>query len=488
MKMETIKPRSDSFSATHPAAVMSPALALALVVAAAAMLAIAIQSLWIPIDADVSWLITVCERVLAGDRLYVDIVELNPPASVWMYVPFVWAAKLIGAKPEAFVVGGFVAAACASVATTIGFAARLKDSPPRLWLAAVLSFVTLVLPMALFAQREHAALLLALPAIAALADIAERGKIGRLESIASGLAAGLMVIIKPYFLFAVLAPALWAAWRRRSLVPLLPGTVAAAATVAVYGIALLAFASDYFQWVPVIAQTYVPMRAALWKVMVAPALYPAICLGLVILLRPPRISPLAVAWALAAGGFLVAAIVQGKNYPNHWLPQAGLALTAALTLAAQPNVARARRSAVLAGLAVVAACELYYWTIIPDRAVASEIRRVAPPAPKIIALSPQLTTGHPVTRNVGGRWVGSRAGLFMASGAKYVGLDSETTRRAYRDDIRSFTVDVERHSPDVVLVLKPSKSWLMAEPSVARTMRDYRFETSAGDTEIWVRR
>jgi hypothetical protein len=297
-----------------------------------------------------------------------------------------------------------------------------------------------------------------------------------------------MVIIKPYFLFAVLAPAVWAAWRRRSLVALLPGAAAAAAIVALYGLAILAFASDYFQWVPVIADTYVPMRAALWKVMVAPALYPAICLGLVILLRPQRISPLAVAWALAAGGFLVAAIVQGKNYPNHWLPQAGLALAAALTLVAQPGVTRARRGAVLAGLAVVAACELYYWTIIPDRAVASEIRRVAPPTPKIIALSPQLTTGHPVTRNVGGRWVGSRAGLFMASGAKYVGLNSDMTRRAYREDIRSFTVDVARHSPDVVLVLKASKSWLMAEPSIARTMRDYRFEASAGDTEIWVSR
>jgi hypothetical protein len=92
------------------------------------------------------------------------------------------------------------------------------------------------------------------------------------------------------------------------------------------------------------------------------------------------------------------------------------------------------------------------------------------------------------TRNAGGRWVGSRAGLFMASGAKYVGLNSELARRAYREDIRSFSIDVARHSPDVVLVLKGSKSWLMAEPSIARTMRDYRFEASAGDTEIWVHR
>ena len=57
----------------------------AIVAGVAALVAIAIQSLWIPIDADVSWLITVCERLLSGDRLYVDIFEVNPPASVWLY-------------------------------------------------------------------------------------------------------------------------------------------------------------------------------------------------------------------------------------------------------------------------------------------------------------------------------------------------------------------------------------------------------------------
>ena len=41
----------------------------AIAVLAAAVAAVLIQSLWVPLDADVSWLITVCERVLGGDRL-----------------------------------------------------------------------------------------------------------------------------------------------------------------------------------------------------------------------------------------------------------------------------------------------------------------------------------------------------------------------------------------------------------------------------------
>jgi hypothetical protein len=113
---------------------------------------------------------------------------------------------------------------------------------------------------------------------------------------------------------------------------------------------------------------------------------------------------------------------------------------------------------------------------------------VAPARPSIIALSPQLTTGHPVTRNVGGHWVGSRAGLFTASGAAYAGLDDPLQRAAYDEDIRSFAVDVRRGSPDVVLVYRPSKHWLMSEKSIREAMVDYRPAATTKETEIWVRR
>lgn len=485
MKFEPIeaKPRLALGKASSRAAV-SPAV----VAAAAALIAIAIQSLWLPVDADVSWLITVSERVLAGDRLYLDIFELNPPASVWLYVPFVWLAQLIGAKPEAVVVGGFVAAGLASIAATIRLSSRLRDAPSALFLAAVLGFVTLILPMALFAQREHAALLLALPALAALAVVADDERIGRPAVIASGVAAGLILVIKPYFAFAVMVPAVWSAYRRRSLLPLAPAIAAGAAVVALYAAAVAAFAPAYFDYVPVILETYSPMRDKWWKVAIGPALYPAICAALVLLLRPPRIPSLTVAWGLGAAGFLAAAVIQAKNYPNHWLPQAGLAIAAAFVVLPFARAERGRAMLVAAGLAVVGLSLMNHWIIRPDPAIAVAIERVAPPRPKIIALSPQLTTGHPVTRNVGGEWVGSRAGLFTASGAKYSGMKTTLAQKAYREDIQSFADDVGRTSPDIVLVHVNSKRWLMSEPSVAAAMTQFEKASSAGDTEIWLRR
>ena len=455
---------------------------------AVAALAAAIQALWIPIDGDVSWLITACERLLSGGRLYVDVVEVNPPASVWMYVPAVWAAKLAGIRPEAAVVSAFIAGGLASVYATVRLASKLDDAPNSVVLASALCLIALVFPMGLFAQKEHAALLLALPAVAAMAVIAEGKPLSRATIGAGGLAAGLVVVIKPYFLLAMVPPALWAVWKRRSLSPFLPGIVAAALAIGLYLGAIALFARAFFNWLPVFADIYASMHELWWKALLGPLLFPFACLLLAVLIRPRRTPSLAVAWALAAAGFLVAAWAQAKNYPNHWLPESALALAAAFTMLLQPGLARTRRIAVGAALAAASLCVMNYWAIVPDPAVAAAIERVAAPNPRIAALSTQLTTGHPVTRNVGGHWIGSRPALFLAAAARFAGLHDPLARRAYRDDIQSFAVDVRRSSPDVVLVDTPTQEWLLAEPAIAGVMRDYRPVDRVGKTEIWVRR
>ncbi len=56
-------------------------------------------------------------------------------------------------------------------------------------------------------------------------------------------------------------------------------------------------------------------------------------------------------------------------------------------------------------------------SIQPTRGLAEAVQRVAPPHPSVITLGPDLLTGHPLVRNVGGRWAGSRAGMYIAVGA-----------------------------------------------------------------------
>ena len=141
---------------------------------AAAVIAALVQSFLVPIDCDVSWLITVNEKMLAGQRLYVDIVEVNPPASIWLYTPFVWLAHQLQLRPEAVIVAAFIAVALATSALALRISARLQRPPKPLIFFALLCFVELLLPLGTFAQREHAAILFAAPALTALAVLAEK--------------------------------------------------------------------------------------------------------------------------------------------------------------------------------------------------------------------------------------------------------------------------------------------------------------------------
>src|SRR4051794_41512491 len=98
---------------------------------AAAVLTALVQSLLVPIDCDVSWLITVNEKMLAGQRLYVDVIEVNPPASIWLYTPFVSVAHALHLRPEAVIATALIARALATSPLALRIHAHLLRPPHR---------------------------------------------------------------------------------------------------------------------------------------------------------------------------------------------------------------------------------------------------------------------------------------------------------------------------------------------------------------------
>src|SRR5215204_5263691 len=70
---------------------------------------------------DVSWLITMCERILHGERAYVDIFETTPPVPMLLYMPGVVLAQLTGVTPEALT----AAFAYASAVLSLALSARI---------------------------------------------------------------------------------------------------------------------------------------------------------------------------------------------------------------------------------------------------------------------------------------------------------------------------------------------------------------------------
>lgn len=466
-----------------------------LILLACATGAAVVQSLFVPLDGDVSWLITVAEKVLAGNRLYVDLFEVNPPASVWLYVPMAWLAHLTGLRAEAVVAGAAILVALGCSLTTLRLARGL-DAPSPPALAVILGFVTLILPGGLFAQREHFAVLLAIPVLSACASVASGRSLRLPSSAAAGLAAALVIIIKPHFALAIVPAAGWAAWKARSVRSFVPGLLAATALLAAYAAAVLAYARAYFDYLPLLAGTYLHMRETWPRMLAGPSVFtPAALLALAALLRPVRIPPLVVALFLGMAGFALAAVIQGKSYANHALPGATLAVAGFTTLLLTGGITRERQRLVGAAALLMTGIALFStYRILPQPGLAETLRRVAPVRPSMITLGTELVTGHPAVRNVDGRWVGSRASLFTVAGVQYrrhspmPPSERAQLERWYREDVQSFADDVARGRPDVVLVEVPEKRWIAREPVLVNAMRPYRYAARAGEIEIWLRR
>jgi len=475
----------------RPGATFRPTLLIGL---AAAITAALVQSLLLSLDCDVSWLITVNERMLAGQRLYVDVIEVNPPASIWIYTPPIWLAQQLNLRPEAAIVAAFIAGALVSCDLTVRISAQLRRPPNPLILVALLAFAELLLPLGNFAQREHAAVLLAAPALAALAVLADKGMLSLSCRVIAGLAAGMVIVLKPHFSLAIVPAAAFATWHARAPRPMIPAAAAAVALIAVYAMAVILFTPAYLQVMPILADVYLPLRERWPTLLGGPVvIVPLAIYALAFALRPGRMAALPRMFLIGSAGFAVAALIQGKGYLNHALPGMALGFVGLALLGAEPGIDPQRRRFVLPVAGALACLELYAMACIrPIAGLAEAVERVAPPRPSVITLGPDLLTGHPLVRNVDGRWAGSRAAMYIAGGAHArlsgTGPRDQRLLQWYEADVDAFAADVRRERPDVILVDSRSElRWLRNEHKVQLAIAAYRPRARVGDVEIWVR-
>lgn len=466
-----------------------------------------------PINADTSWLLTVCERVLDGAVPYVDFVETNPPASILIYLPWAALARALAIRPELAVAAatfGLAALSLFGAARILAVGRGLSPAAQAL-LPAGAVFVLLILPAKAFAQREHWALLALLPMLALLQVRAERAGIGLGAALAAGVGAGIALAIKPHFAAALLLPALFLLWRTRSIRSLLqPEWAAALAVLALYAASIpLVFPAYLADGLPLAVATYLPLREPFATLVLRYGSLPLALLLAAVLggQRPMAATPVATL-LLAAAGFYLAYLVQGKGFVNHEYPAVALVALAALWLAV-PVVPRSAipsgkeaagrlllvRTLLVTGLAI----GLQYFNSVSDGGdLAKEVARIAPPHPRMIAVSAQLTAGHPLVRLLDGQWVGRPCSLWVTATAAARLADpglSEAERQTLRAyaarDRQGFVEDVRRGKPDVVILEGPSaEGWIEANPEVAASLADYAlaFADPAREVAFWVRR
>ena len=460
--------------------------------AAAAMLAI------LPTNPDVSWGLTMAEKWLDGGRLYIDIVEVNPPATMYLYVVPVWVARQIGVAPE-LTTSAFVLLAVALslwIAARIVHAAKLTSAQQAWPLLAIAAAVLTLLPGRSFAEREQIALIALMPLLAVNWVRAVRLTPSWRMALIAGIGAGITSIIKPYFAAAVLCSGLAAAVSARSWRVLfaLENCVAAAVLAGYFVFVWRAYPVYVTEMMPLLAAVYVPLKEPLGTLLIHEAmpLWVLMLLLLWMLLRTDLLKPPLSLLLAASAGFAVAYVVQQKGWLNHAFPMLALAL---LALAyATFMTERHKRGSVLATLLIAGiAC---FWMIrAEDRsALAAPIRAVAPHA-RVLAISPHLTVGHPAVREAGGVWVSRVSALWITQGVLMIraqghlepGLAARLDAYAERDR-RMLIEDIVNNRPDVILAQREPEidwlAWARSDPVLAAELNGYALAGTLDDIAV----
>ncbi len=448
-------------------------------------------------NTDVSWGLTMAEKWLAGARLYIDLIEVNPPATVFLYVPPVLLGRATGLAPETMVDALVFAAIGLSLWLSVRNLRRgnIIDASQQWPLAAIVAAALAILPAQTFGEREHIALILFLPWLSVAAVRANGVSPEPAMIFVAGIAAGSVAIIKPHFAAAIVATAAAAAWSARTWRPLFAFENWLAAVLLAAYVAFVAFAYPQFfsDMMPLLAAVYIPVKASFAKLIVffaTPIWLGAF--GLIAWLkgRAALRAPFSLLIA-ASAGFSISYYVQQKGWSYHSYPMLALALIAVAVAfvdrwhrapgvgARQARLATALIGALLAGMT-------YLWMnfAVDCSALAAPIRALKA-HPKMLALSADLAVGHPLVRQVGGTWVSRVSAQWITAGVMLrrlnEHLDPATDARldAYmRQDRAWLAEDIARNRPDVILVQPLSRldwlAWARSDPALAAEMAAYR--------------
>jgi hypothetical protein len=459
----------------------------------------------VPLNTDVSWLLVIGERMLDGQRLYRDIIEINPPMAPFAYLPGVALARVLGIDPRHVIDAQLLLLAAASL---FAVSRILRLSPAMapfrsgafaVWAAAVVT----ILPMDVFAQREHIALLTFLPALAVYALRGNREPVPLWAIVIAGVGAGITLAFKPFFTVPTVLCILFAATRSRSWrVLFAPENIVAGIIVTIVSLGTYVFYPEYFTVTyPPVRDTYLSwsMPASVIFLNNATLIF-AIAMVTVLLARQKtKPDPALLVAVLASAGFAVSFFLQRRGWAYHSYPMVALAMLAmgyVLTgsIGAESRLRRRFEAISVFGMAATFAFGMLWFN---DTVRADSIREAIAglkPNPRILMLSGEAALGHPLVRDVGGVWVSRQENLWLR---EFVRLTREKTTVDAATDARLndylalerkwLIEDFTKMPPDIVLIDNVRNrwgDWARADAELARLLKPYSLVRSVEGVDI----
>ncbi|GHA32433.1 hypothetical protein GCM10007989_30630 [Devosia pacifica] len=459
------------------------------------------------LNPDVSWLLTVGERMLEGQQLYIDIRELNPPMSALLYLPAVWLGQIFSIAPEHLVVLGVLALAvaaslfCLRALKTVGLDQKIAGWWPIGLIALVL------LPGPHFAEREHIALLFLLPLLGNQVMRAAARSPGVFQIVLGGLGGGMAMAIKPHFALAILLPALVSAYQARSLRPIFNAEHVLAGTIVIaYWLGVWAWFPAFFtDMLPLAAEAYVSDRGTLLQLVVQPPslLVLFISLATFALYRREMLTSPYAQWLAAAAGFYLAYLIQGKGFTYHLLPALILA-TLVLTLRFYSGIKPGITHRAIGLATATALCVAPAIGSMGDYRASATLHELLEPMPSgmtIANLTTHLDVASPLHRRLDAKLSNSGPCLWVALGAvrrklspqasPAIVAEAEALEAIEREQLR---IDLQRNQPDLILAGIDGINWLdwaREDPAIDALLEGYELKSTvegARPLAIWQRK
>jgi hypothetical protein len=478
---------------------------------------------------DTSWYLYAADHMLRGARPYVDLVEANPPLILWLNTIPVTIAHLFAVSSgtifNAMVVGLAVVSVWWCVIILRGIFP--EASPLRHVMVLLLLFALFPLSREDFGEREHLFLMLVLPYVLLTVRWISGDEPGPRGSLLAGLAAGVGIALKPYFIVLWVALEALVLLHRRSGRPWLRLETAMIVTVGlVYLLTVVFWARGYFDVVRTMGGAYYQFMhnsLATTALLGDGAQLPVVSLVAYLGLRSEarhRESWSVLACATAA--LWVAAVLQHKGWRYHFYPALclGLLLLGLIVLDRQPKAGRLRR--LYAGVATVA-----LWGVVLVTTAAC-VRQLADPRNPRYDSDPDVSRLVPIVARAAGHHVlmlswsaASAFPLMMYAGVENASRfnhlwilaaeywhelwQAAPIRYRTRDEmaplerwfVDAVVEDVERTAPTMILALRPGPDrrpygprrldfieYFLRDRRFAQIFQRYTFEGQVG--EYWI--
>jgi hypothetical protein len=488
-----------------------------------------------PLNTDSGWYLTGARRVLEGERLYVDLVDVNPPLVFWLLTPAALVADTF-AVPDSVVIGGFEAALLS--VSTIGSLLVLgapRPAPRLLRSSLLIGFALTVtlLSVRQVAQRDGLAAIALLPYCFLSWRAATERDTPAWLAVSCGLVAGLGVALKPFFVLPWLAIAsVGILWRRDiKLVTRLEVLTVAVVQCAYAAIVLLATPEYLSNIVPLARSTY-DAYGGPWYSLIPTTRFAAIALcgsiAVVLPLAFRRTSSPAPMLGAAALGFLGSYVLQSKGFSYHLIPAQVFATVAVIAVAHELLYAAAlvragsRLRLAVVTLFVVGAVGAG-WRVLPAAigtardarraiverypapviAIAARVAEIAAGEP-IYVLSTSVFPAFPLVNLGGAKWPYHYNCLWPIP-AFYAGVDGRPYRRpteqpaAERVFFDTVVADVIRTPPRLLVVDRREKmqamrgrsfdyvAYFSGSPDFAALFKRYRYIGRIGEWDLYHR-